>query len=594
MMLSDMRRNIRVVMFIVAAAFIAGFLMSELWRMIGNRGSRRGRNQDNQGYVAKVGDYSVTNDEYRGAVSYITDKYKTDNKLRDLSNEDYQAIEQQAWEYLVTELTWAKVLKGEKIGVSNEEIMEIVKSNPPEELRNKPELMTDGKFDPQKYLQIINAPENREYFTRYFRQIFEMLPREKFRIDVSNAYRVTNPEIEDALVAANNKWKITTLFFGSQVVKEKVEPTDAETRAWYDSHKDKFLVKEMRQLRQVFFPLAVTKDDSVAAKEVIDRAYDQLLKGETFNLTTLDYSDLEGETLSAMIPRAGLDKLTDSLVSRLKPGQYSSPYLAAYGWQIVQLDSAKKDSVAFRRILVRVKLGAEVLATVRDSVRSFVDGSATEKFDTLAARFGLQVRPMRPLVGDAKELPGLDVESPGELIAWARTAKPGQVFDLPLRGARGYYVFELAEVKPAGVRAFDEVKQFASQSARMDKEKQVWLPMARQALDAIKAGKSLEQYAQENPGVELQADSFDGISQCRAKKGVEIAGAVLALNTGEKYGVVEFDWGAFIIRCDERVPISKLDPAGYAEQRRSKVAQDLFGEMLKQPEVRDYRDALAY
>ena len=591
-MLSDMRKRVRVIMFIVAAAFIAGFLMSELWRMIGDRGDRRSANP--QGLVAKVGDHNVTNDEYRGVVSYITDKYKTDNKLRDLSNEDYQAIEQQSWEFLVTELTWAKVLKGEKIGVSNEEIMEIVKSNPPEELRNKPELMTDGKFDPQKYLQVINAPENREYFTRYSRQIFEMLPREKFRIDVSNAYRVTNPEIEDALVAANNRWKITTLFFGSQVVKQKVEPTDAETRAWYDSHKDKFLVKEMRQLRQVFFPLAVSRDDSVAAKEIIDRAYDQLLKGETFNLTTLDYSDLEGETLSAMIPRAGLDGLTDSLVSGLKPGQYSSPYLAAYGWQIVQLDSAKKDSVAFRRILVRVKLGSEVLATVRDSVRSFIDVSATEKFDTLAVRFGLQVRPTRPLVGDMKELPGLDVESPGQLIAWARTAKPGQVFDLPLRGARGYYVFELAEVKPAGVRAFDEVKQFASQSARMDKEKQVWLPMAKQALDAIKAGKSLEQYAQENPGVELQADSFDGISQCRAKKGVEIAGAVLALNTGEKYGVVEFDWGAFIIRCDERVPISKLDPAGYAEQRRSKVAQDLFGEMLKQPEIRDYRDALAY
>ena len=591
-MLSDMRKRVRVIMFIVAAAFIAGFLMSELWRMIGDRGDRRSANP--QGLVAKVGDHNVTNDEYRGVVSYITDKYKTDNKLRDLSNEDYQAIEQQSWEFLVTELTWAKVLKGEKIGVSNEEIMEIVKSNPPEELRNKPELMTDGKFDPQKYLQVINAPENREYFTRYSRQIFEMLPREKFRIDVSNAYRVTNPEIEDALVAANNRWKITTLFFGSQVVKQKVEPTDAETRTWYDSHKDKFLVKEMRQLRQVFFPLAVTRDDSVAAKEVIDRAHDQLLKGETFNLTTLDYSDLEGETLSAMIPRAGLDKLTDSLVSRLKPGQYSSPYLAAYGWQIVQFDSAKRDSVAFRRILVRVKLGSEVLATVRDSVRSFIDRSATEKFDTLAARFGLQVRPTRPLVGDMKELPGLDVESPGGLIAWARTAKPGQVFDQPLRGARGYYVFELAEVKPAGVRDFEEVKQFVSQSARLDKEKQVWLPMAKHALDAIKAGKSLEQYAQENPGVELQADSFDGISQCRARKGVEIAGAVLALNTGEKYGVVEFDWGAFIIRCDERVPISKLDPAGYAEQRRSKVAQDLFGEMLKQPEIRDYRDALAY
>jgi peptidyl-prolyl cis-trans isomerase D len=595
MMLSDMRKNIRVVMFIVAAAFIAGFLMSELWRMIGTRGSQRGRARDTHGYVAQVGDHNVTNDEYRGVVSYITDRYKTDNRLRDLSNEDYQAIEQQAWKYLVSELTWAKVLKAEKIDVTNEELMEIVKGNPPEELRNKPELLTDGKFDQQKYLQVMNAPENREYFVRYFRQIAEMLPREKFRMDAGNVYRVTNPEVEDALTAANNKWKTTSLFFGSQVPSQKVEPTEADARAWYDANKDKFLRKETRQLRLVSFPMTVTHDDSVAAKEAIDRAYEELLKGETFNLASLDYSDLEGETLSAMTPRAGLDKETDSLVARLKPGQYSSPYLAPYGWQIVQLDSAKKDSVAFRRILVRVKIGAEVLATVRDSVRSFIEKSATEKFDTLAARFGLPVRSLRPLVGDQKELPGLDVDSPSELIEWARTAKPGQVFDLPLRGARGYYVFELAEVKPAGVQEFDDkAKELAMWGARRDKEKQVWLPKARQALETIKAGKSFEQYAQENPGVEIQTDSFSGIEECRMKKGAEFAGAVLALNPGEKYGLVEFEWGAFIIRCDERVPVARLEAAAYAEQRRTKVVQDVTAEMLKPSSVKDFRDALAY
>ena len=32
-MLSDMRKRVRVVMIIVAVAFVAGFLMSELWRM---------------------------------------------------------------------------------------------------------------------------------------------------------------------------------------------------------------------------------------------------------------------------------------------------------------------------------------------------------------------------------------------------------------------------------------------------------------------------------------------------------------------------------------------------------------------------------
>jgi parvulin-like peptidyl-prolyl isomerase len=514
--------------------------------------------------------------------------------LRDLSNEDYQSIEQQAWRFLVSELTWSNVLKAGKILVTQDEVIEIIKSNPPEDMRNRPELMTDGKFDQEKYMQVINAPENREYFSKYFRELLEMLPKEKFRIDAVNAYRVTGREIEDALSAANSKWKTTTLYFGPQALKAKVEPTEAEARAWYDAHKEDYRTKETRQLRYVFFPLAVTRDDSAGAKETIDRAYEQLLKGETFNLTMLDFSDIEGETLVAMIPRDKLDKLTDSIVSRLKLGQYSTPFLAGYGWQITLLDSMKKDSVAFRRILVRVKLGSEALATVRDSVRSFIEKTAAGKFDSVAAQFSLAVQKTRPLIGDQKDLPGLSIESPEQVVEWAKKAKPGQVLDLPQRGAQGYYVFELAEVKPAGVQDFEKVKQAASWRARQDKEKQVWLGMAKQAFDAIKAGKSLEQYAQENPGVELQTEEFTGLVDCRRKKGPEFAGAVSALGPGEKYGVIETNWGAFIVRCDERTPAGTLDAATFVDQRKQQVAQDLMQEMLKPPEVKDYRDALAY
>ncbi len=593
-MLSDMRKNIRVVMIIVAVAFIAGFLMSEVWRMLANRGSRRGQTEDTHGYVGQVGKHGVTPEEYRAAVSYITDKYKSDNHLRDLSTEDYQAVEQQAWRFLVSELTWAKVLKAGNVRVTQDEVMEIIKSNPPEDIRNKPELMTDGKFDQEKYLKIINAPENRAYFTKYFRDLMDMLPKEKYRIDVVNAYRVTNREAEDALAAANTKWKTTSLYFGPKMLKDKVEPSEAEVRAWYDAHKEDFRVKDTRQLRYVLFPLAVTKDDSASAKETIDRAYAQLLKGDTFNLAMLDVSDIEGETLSVMIPRSQLDKTTDSVVGKLKLGAFSPPFLAGYGWQIALLDSVKKDSIAFRRILVRVKMGTEAVATARDSVRSFVDKAIVEKFDSVAARFGLPVTQARPMVGGQENMAGLSLESPAQLVAWAKKAKPGQVFDKPQRGAQGYYVFELAEVKPAGIQDFEKVKMAASWRVRQEKEKQVWLAKAKEALDAIKAGKSFEQYAQENPGVELQPEEFVGLLDCRRKKGPEFAGAVAALNPGEKYGVIETNWGAFIVRCDERTPTPTLEPAAYAEQRKQQVAQDLMQEMLKQPEIKDYRDALAY
>jgi parvulin-like peptidyl-prolyl isomerase len=366
-------------------------------------------------------------------------------------------------------------------------------------------------------------------------------------------------------------------------------------RAWYDAHKENFHVKETRQVRYVFFPLGVTRDDSATAKETIDRAYDQLLKGETFNLTMLDYSDLEGETLSVMVPRSQLDKPTDSVVSRLKPGAFSSPFLSAYGWQIALLDSTNKDSVAYRRILVRVTMGSEAVATARDSVRSFLDKAEATTFDSAASKFNLPITLARTMATNAEDYYNyLNLESPPQLIEWAKKAKVGQVFDRPQLGAKGYYAFALVEAKPAGIQEFDKAKTPAGWQLQQDKQKQVWLAKAKEALAAVKAGKTLEQYAQGDSDVELQSEEFDGLLDCRHKKGPEFAGTVAVLNPGEEYGVVEASWGAFIIRCDERTATSTLEPTAYVQQRQQQVAQDLMQEMLKQPEIKDYRDALAY
>ena len=123
-----MRKRARVVMIIVAAAFIAGFLMSELWQMLSRRGSDRGLRD--RGIIGMVGKHAITPEEYRNATTYITNKYKQDNQLRDLSTEDYAQIEDQTWRFLVSELTWTKVLKDANIRVTQEEVFEIMKALP--------------------------------------------------------------------------------------------------------------------------------------------------------------------------------------------------------------------------------------------------------------------------------------------------------------------------------------------------------------------------------------------------------------------------------------------------------------------------------
>ena len=590
-MLSTLRTRVRAIMVIVAVTFILGFLLGELWRLIGSKsGGKRG--QQTYSNVGVVGKHTITFDEYRNATTYITDKYKQDNMLRDLSNEDYAAIEQQTWRYLVTELTWAKVFKAGNIHVTQEELMEIAQSNPPEQLRNDPSLMKDGKFDQEKYMQLMNAPENRQFFTKYFRDLADMLPKEKFRLDAASAYRVTNGEIQDGVAAANTHWKVTSLFFGPKLVTGQPEPTDAEAKAYYDAHKDDYKTKETRQIRYVVFPVQITAQDSQVALDNVTRAYAQLQGGETFNITMLDFSDMEPETSGAFVPKSRLDPKTDTVVAKLKPGSYSPPFLTTYGWQIVALDSARKDSIALRRILVRVKSSGEMQATMRDSAGAFADKAATTDLDTLAARYGLPAMKYRPMVGGELNAAGLNADGINQFVDWAKTAKAGATFAKALRVPQGYMVLGLGEIQHAGVQPFDKVKAAASWKVRQEKGKAIFVAKANDAIGQIRSGKTLEQYAQENPGVELVTEDYAGVTDASRRKGPEFGGTVEALAAGDKYGPLNTDWGSFILRCDERTEATPpvVTPDAWVQQRREQLGQALLQSFLKEDNVKDYRE----
>ncbi len=591
-----MRKRVRIIMIVVAAAFILGFLGSELWNIIARQGGADPRGQNPKGLVAEVGKHEVTSEEYRAALAYITEKYKNENRLRDLSNEDYANIEQQTWRFLVGELTWSQVLEKARIRLTQDEVVQIMQANPPEELRDNPELMTDGRFDQQKYVELMNKPENREYFSRYYQELVEMLPKEKFRIDVVSSWRPTQLEIQEQLAQANTVWRVTSLYFGPAAIADAgdIQPTDAEIKAYYDANRNDFKSKEVRQIRYTVFPVALSSRDSADAKELIDKAWAQLQSGESFNLTMLDYSELAPDTIATKFPRERLDPATDSVVKKLKPGQTSEPFLASYGWQIIALDSISADSVALRRIVVRVKLGGEALATVRDTVRAFIEQASAAPFESVAARFNSPVLRLRPMVDGELNLAGLNIDSPNQVEQWARRAKPGSVLPNAQRGPFGYYVFCLDSVTPAGVQDFEKVKAAAGWRVRQKKEKALWQAKAEAAVAELRAGKTLEQYASENPGVELQPEEFPGLQEARRRKGPEFAGALLGLAAGERVGPVIADWGAFIIRCDERFEIQGMTAETYAQQRQQDIAQRLMGEFLKTPDIKDYREGLQY
>lgn len=598
-----MRKRVKIVMFIVAAAFIGGFLLSELWQLI-RYPERGGRRRIIAGGVGQVDKQTIGFDEYRQVREFIAQKYRKDSLFRDLTNEDETRIEHLAWDYLIQEMTWNKVLKESKLGITDGELEWIITRVPPPALQNHPDLMTDGKFDTTKYLQALQNPQNRPFFAQYAREIYEQLRSQKLQMYVAGALHIGDGEIEDALRRTNTVTSVTALYIGPEALSEeekKFEPTEAQLRAYYRAHQKDYQPKEeVRELRFVFFPFGVTAQDSAAARERIDEAYRRLLGADSaslrdsFEMVSYTFGDFEPETTSVAFSAGQFFPATESVVQRLKPGRFSRPVVAENGWQIVFLDSARNDTFWVRRIRTRIRPDETRELARHDEVKSFIDQATADNFDSAATRLGLTIAPTPARVVGKKRLNwAVEIYNPTQLIEWAREAKLGDVLDVPGRGPFGFYAFQLAKIVPVQPAPFERVKEAIRWKLRQEEQKKLWRKKADEVAAVIKAGKTLEQYAAESPGVELIQEEVNGVSDYRARgrRGVEFVAAALALEPGETAGPIATGWGCYIVRCDRKnqAEPSVITAEKYIEQKQQRLFQELWQKLTEEPESRDLR-----
>jgi parvulin-like peptidyl-prolyl isomerase len=581
--ISSMRRLSKSIFIIVAIVFIGGFLMGELWQIIGRQS---GKKMLDKGVVGKVGKKVIKLQEYQNAVQYFTVKYQTENKVRDISPQDQENINQQTWQYLTQEKTWSDILKKGRIKITDAEIIEIMKANPPQELQNRPELMTNGKFDTDKYQNYLFAPENRLYLTLYAHDLADALPKEKFRLDVINSYRVTNGELNDAQAKENTAVKLTYLYFGPRALKDRYTPTDAELKAYYDKHKDKYLQKTRYRTSYVFFVQTITQRDSVDAYSQIADAFDRT-KEEEFGSLISTTSDSPNDSAPTWIKIKDLDSITRKTINGLKNDSVTAPFMTYTGWQIIKINQKTKDSLQIQKITKAIKLTRETESALTDSVGNFISKAQGANFDTVAQEYGLFPREMPPMTKDRISFPAL--YNSNQMKDFVLSAKPKQISQA-LKGRNGYYVFQYLGNEPQKMQPFDQAKTSIEFELRREKEKDLLKNYAETYIDKIRNHTPLESIARIDTLIEIHTEDFASFTECRNRKGSEFAGAAYALNPGETYGVLATDMGSFIIRCDAKTQNATFNPATYQEQRKNEIGNQIFQNAVKQPEIIDYRD----
>jgi len=598
-MMQTMRENTKWIMLAVAVAFVA--LMVFQWGM--DLSGRSGA-QYSGGEIGRVNGDVIPYEEYNNTYRTLYDQ-QSQYTNGPIGPAQTRQIEDAAFDQVVMQHLISQELDRRGIVVTDGEIRQSARYNPPPELQSNPIFMTDGQFDLDKYHQYMSSPAvdpslllNLESYYR------SAIPREKLFFQQTSGIYVPDAQLWRMWRDTRDSATVRFIAFDpqSRVPDEGVTVSDAEIQQFYDRHKDDFVHTARAKVKFVVINARANASDSAAALDRARQIRSRITGGADFaDVAKIESADsVTAAAGGLMTVRKGqVAPAFEQAVFSLRVGTVSEPVLSQYGYQIIRVESRSDDEAQARQILIPIELSIaheDSVFAVADSVDALAE---TRKLDAIGQDLGLDVQETDLLPG-LSFLPGVGQAADG--ADWAfHTAEPGEVstvFETP--GA--FYALELISRDDERTQTLDEAKQTIRTALVIQKKVDRTMQIARDAIDRIHAGQSFDDVA-DSLGIEVhvvgpfaRSDVAAGLGRMNAA-----IGTAFGLQPGEVSGAVKADQNVYIIQSISRTNADREAWEAQKELQRQQITQALaqrrwqaYLEALRsEAKIVDNREALA-
>ena len=541
--------------------------------------------------VGKVNGRSIDARTYQNIVQQSIDARQRQSPSA-MGLDDYQEVRDEVWDQIVQSTVLNAEYRRRGITVSDDEVVQAIRTSPLADFREVPEFQTDSQFDLGKYQRWLTSSVAQQYLPSLEAQYREELQRAKLLRVVTSDIYLSDAALWEQYRDENEKVKIglTAIIPRNAVPDSSVRVSDGEVAAYYKAHAKEFERPETAFLSFVALPRFTTAADTNTVRARADSARQEILGGASFaDVARRESSDsataVKGGELGEWT-KGSMDPAFDSAAFSLPLRTVSRPVLSQFGFHLIEITSRKGNKAKGRHILFPI----EVTGAHRDQLDAQADSleqlgaerTDPAALDTVARALKLPIGRAAPLQEGGKVQVGQLVVPDGGV--WAFQAKPGATSPV-IETSIAYYVFRLDSLHEAGVPPLNEIRSTVAEVVRDQKKWKAARDIAAAYVKRVQAGSSMAEAAKAMSLAHREFGPFTRINPPLTNP--VVVGAAFGLKKGERSGILDTKDGLYVIAALDRV---RADSAAFAKELEQYRARAINA--AKQERVRNYLMAL--
>ena len=596
-MLDIFRKKAKIIIYITAFAFIIGMALMGISGLFDSRPTTVGR----------IAGRKVSFQEYQQWLQNTYQNYMVENPDQQPDEQTFQRLNDQTWQQVVQKVLFDQEIKRRRIRVTDQLVIDRMKNNPPQFIKEAEIFHTNGVFDSELYLNTLRtglAPNGQPLDLSWLEyHIRDQLPYELLFEAIRGEVTVTEDDVEEDFINKNNKADVKVIYFDPNKITE-VEVTDEEIAAYYESNREEYKRNPSARYDYVRFPIAPSEQDQAEIYQKTSEIFEQLMAGGDFTELAREFSEdpsnaQQGGDLG-FFGRGRMVPEFENEAFNLEIGEISKPVKTQFGWHIIKLTDTRvndenEPEIRASHILLRLEASEATKSEIREKAETFRNSVTRKGIKEAAEEAELTVSATSLFEETAQFIPGIGRYE--DLVQFAFARRVNAVPEVKETTNGDLYVLQLAEKLPERFDDLETVRNRIRPTLENEKKRELVKIKAEEFYSSKQPQEFLSSATREGWEIIEAQDITIDRSIPRIGRVDELNEAIMATENGQFTTLIKAERGAYIAFVDNRIYPDKEDFASrketlmaeMLERKQTEHLNEWYRNLLDNTEIIDNR-----